>query len=845
MHNDHGRHPSRSIWRLAAPLLLAGASAALAAPGAEMPSAAPGRYQGLQPSLVSPVQDGLATAKPRLRHIYAAAPDVLALVIDAQAIEFSPIVKYTAQTGDRIVESQFVSVGPSQRRVPRVRSVLRNGVQAGTLVGPANDLYLSPAPRLRGEALDTAWADSVASYGVRAGSVTAPSVAPLQVFRKSKPIARDWALSDGGVWKEWSISRHEIFLRMPSRLQSGLTYRIQLKGASPLGAEVLVNFDDKRLRTEAVQVNQHGYQVGQAEKKATMAMWLGTGGNAALSALGEFKLVDEATSQPVFTGAVQPLVAATAGRKTPVYPQTDALGAQLPVSTYSLDFSSFNQPGRYRVCVTNLGCSFPFRIDDQVWTDATLVSARGYLNQRSGIALGAPYTSYQLPRDMHPDDGYKIHEMDAAIFYDPVRFPPNTLNHFARIQASLLESTNQPLAWGGWHDAADYDRSIGPQGHMRAVHAMMDLYESNPAFFGALRLNIPETGNGRSDILDEALWCLELFRRIQRADGGVPANIESIEHPTEPSFKLMQPTGMSPPTPQTNRLYAAAAAQMSLLLKNNNPTLSQTYRTSAERAMAWADANASVPNIYDQAAILPQHEATNLAAAWMLRLTGEAKWQQLFQQSLNQLHPDGNIRLNRNAAYSGPWGVAVYAQAAATQVDAALQARCIAAMTAYADSIASQIAAAPFNANPKPNDWEDRTGDPWMLVVAHRLTGDAKYTLALERMAQLSLGRNLANASFTSGLGTRQSVVFHLNAYYTGQPIPAGLTIFGGMHQSTWGAQLVEPVLGSDIYPAWTNWPWAESIFDLRYYALTEYTVGGVMANQLLIRGYLAQQYAR
>jgi len=36
-----------------------------------------------------------------------------------------------------------------------------------------------------------------------------------------------------------------------------------------------------------------------------------------------------------------------------------------------------------------------------------------------------------------------------------------------------------------------------------------------------LDLDIPESGNAIPDILDEALWCAELFRRIQQPDAEI------------------------------------------------------------------------------------------------------------------------------------------------------------------------------------------------------------------------------------------------------------------------------------------------------------------------------------
>jgi hypothetical protein len=47
----------------------------------------------------------------------------------------------------------------------------------------------------------------------------------------------------------------------------------------------------------------------------------------------------------------------------------------------------------------------------------------------------------------------------------------------------------------------------------------------------------------------------------------------------------------TPPTPQANWLYAAAAAQMSIVLEKYDPARAKAYRDSAIRAMEWAAKN--------------------------------------------------------------------------------------------------------------------------------------------------------------------------------------------------------------------------------------------------------------
>jgi hypothetical protein len=57
--------------------------------------------------------------------------------------------------------------------------------------------------------------------------------------------------------------------------------------------------------------------------------------------------------------------------------------------------------------------------------------------------------------------------------------------------------------WGGWHDAGDWDRE---DWHPTVSNELLLTYELAPHKFRDGELNIPESGNGIPDIVDEARW---------------------------------------------------------------------------------------------------------------------------------------------------------------------------------------------------------------------------------------------------------------------------------------------------------------------------------------------------
>ncbi len=69
---------------------------------------------------------------------------------------------------------------------------------------------------------------------------------------------------------------------------------------------------------------------------------------------------------------------------------------------------------------------------------------------------------------------------------------------------------------GGWHDAGDYGKYVGP-GAVTVAH-LLYTYLLFPTGCSD-DLNIPETGNGVPDILNEARWELEWILKMQKEDG--------------------------------------------------------------------------------------------------------------------------------------------------------------------------------------------------------------------------------------------------------------------------------------------------------------------------------------
>ncbi|MCF0128299.1 MAG: glycoside hydrolase family 9 protein, partial [Pseudobutyrivibrio sp.] len=116
--------------------------------------------------------------------------------------------------------------------------------------------------------------------------------------------------------------------------------------------------------------------------------------------------------------------------------------------------------------------------------------------------------------------GVELPESLAGIYAHPA----------CHTQIGHIHGTDKTLdVSGGWHDAGDYGRYI-----VSAAKTVADLfiaYNVNPALFTD-EMNIPESGNGISDLLDEARFELEWMLKMQdEVTGGAYHKVTGYSFP--------------------------------------------------------------------------------------------------------------------------------------------------------------------------------------------------------------------------------------------------------------------------------------------------------------------------
>ena len=805
------------------------------------------------------------------------------------------------QSGDGLIGIRFITGSIRDARLeryePQARDVVvedgrlfRDDVEIGTIVGPDGGYILpvdtfDPGPyaalfeRTNGpDAASDAAIDQLADWSVE---LNGESVAIADLYRKSK-IAES-ARVDG--FQTEFVREHVIHIDLGRELSAGETVSITGPGGV-LDAET-ATLAPRSTRSDAVHVNQVGFAPDDPSKIAVLSTWLGVKAGEAESAQRfangveydpgtPFHVVDVATGERVLTGAIELLVPAENDNAI-------ANGGRAPVNlaaadTWLMDFSALGDPGRYVVEVEGIGTSYEFEIAPDVWSDLLVTGARGFYHQRSGIALERPYTDWERPASLSPEDGQVAVQSTASILDTANSFNGRWITpaDYAAVGVdagdaelytfTVLEngSTGEVVegAWGGWHDAGDWDRRTQ---HIDASNRMMELLEINRSFFEGIDLNIPESGNAVPDILDEALWNVDFFQRLQRDDGGVSGGIEGGTGPDGEGFQYGEASWANSrelfvyaPDPWTSAEFAAAAARASRLVESYDANRAATYAAEAEAALEWAIANWIGPG--DRRLGAPENaqnvvDARNLAALELFKTTGDERWEAEFLAT--STHANGGP-----ISYYDHQLDAVFAYL--TMDEAMQDAELAAAMRA--DFL--RLAETTLNNYGTPSGFgtADNPFAPYLfsatgtnpqeaaelLARAHALTGDARFLEGTIEDANYALGLNPDNVSFVSGVGDEQvRELLIADAEALGGELPPGIVAYGnydyfGNVRASTGLTIdqVWPRPGTEaIYPQDpTSWPGYESWQG--YFSavpLSEFTVHEPMGTSTYVWGYLAQ----
>jgi hypothetical protein len=274
------------------------------------------------------------------------------------------------------------------------------------------------------------------------------------------------------------------------------------------------------LRTSpAIHVNQEGY-VPALPKKAMIGYYLGDLREMEIPAASGFSLVDARTGKSVFRGALTER--RDFGYQTTPLPYQKVLVA---------DFTAFATPGEYRLQVPGLGASLPFLIDDGIAMDFVRTYALGLYHQRCGGENVLPFTRFvhdachlapaQIPSPQSSSQFDFTWATLGRTAGEATRDnPPQTAPLLTSEAGQLYPFVNHGAVdvSGGHHDAGDYSKYTINSAAL--IHTLIFAVDSIPGVAAMDNVGLPESGDGISDVLQEAKWEADYLAKLQDADGG-------------------------------------------------------------------------------------------------------------------------------------------------------------------------------------------------------------------------------------------------------------------------------------------------------------------------------------
>lgn len=224
------------------------------------------------------------------------------------------------------------------------------------------------------------------------------------------------------------------------------------------------------------------------------------------------------------------------------------------------DFSEIRSPGRYRLRDEIGEESYTFEISDRIYQALQKDLLKAFYYQRCGCALEERY---------------------AGVYTHPV----------CHTQKALLWEDNavSKEVSGGWHDAGDYGRYISPAAV--AVAHLLYAFKLFPESFRE-SINIPESGNGVPDILNECRYELEWMLKMQQEDGGAYHKLTSAMHadfimPQEDTSQFY----LFPVSSMATADYAASMALASGVYRAYDKDFADRLLQAAVSAWGWLEAH--------------------------------------------------------------------------------------------------------------------------------------------------------------------------------------------------------------------------------------------------------------
>ncbi|MEO6035314.1 MAG: chitobiase/beta-hexosaminidase C-terminal domain-containing protein [Verrucomicrobiota bacterium] len=611
---------------------------------------------------------------------------------------------------------------------------------------------------------------------------TAPATSEFAVTAGNQTIAvqsvgfkrrADYATT---LIRDLRVGNH-LYLKLANPIADGQTVEVKNPSGQLWAATRQFIAESDPLRwSPAIHVNQEGYMPDYV-KKASVSYYIGNLGEMSIPSAGGFKILDAKSGAVVFTGALTL-------RRDIGYTFAPAPYQQV----YEADFTSFQTPGEYRLQVAGLGASFSFLIDEGLAGVFARSYALGLYHQRCGYENDYPFSRHtkgvchnglvEIPDMTFSAVNTELSQMTRDYAGSQTGAP-----QLKDVNSSLYPFVNKTSLnlRGGHHDAGDYSKYTINVAQL--AHSLVFAADSHAGVAGLDNLGLPESGDGKSDVMQEAKWELDYLAKLQDADGGFyflvyPRNREYEGNVSLQGTDLGDSQVVFPKTTAATAASVAALAQAasSPLFRQYYPEEAADYLVKARKGWvflknAWAryGREGAYQKITHYGNEFRDRDEIAWAACELFLATGE---QQYHTELLNTVDPSSTAlrRWNWWRLFEG-YGCAIrsYAFAArsgrlpASQLNAAFLAKCEAEIIAAGDDQVRYSQVNAFgNSFPDANKpyrtagWFFSVDQTYDLATAYQLSAKQSYLDTIIANMNYEAGLNPLNTAFLTGIGWKR-----------------------------------------------------------------------------------------
>jgi hypothetical protein len=568
---------------------------------------------------------------------------------------------------------------------------------------------------------------------------------------------------------------NSLYLRLSAPIPDGQTVVVKNPPGN-LWSERTTHFTastDPFRFNPAIHVNQTGY-LPQGPKKAMVGYYLGSLGELPI-ATTTFQIIHHSSGQPAFSGTLRRRVDHGFVYSPPPYQQV-----------FETDFSALQTPGEYRLHVPSMGTSFPFYIHDGAAGAFARTLALGVYHQRCGGKNELPYTRHDhglchiAPAEIPTMSHQSVNQQLAAMTADFAQNPRHTAPQLKSVDASLYPFVKQGAidVSLGHHDAGDYSKYTINSAAL--IHHLVFAADNFPGAGSLDNLGLPESSDGKSDLLQEAKWEADFLARMQDSDGG----FYFLVYPRDRAYEQdVLPDHGDPQVVFPKNTAGTAAAVGALAEIASSPLFRQQFPSEATNYLAkavlgWSFLTNAIASFGKDGAYqkithygneFMHDDELAWAAAALFVATGEPAFHNQLMAWYDPAGPqtrrwtwwrlfEGYGCAARAYAFA-PRNGRIPASALDANYLAAIQSEIIAA----ADDIARFAEESAYGTSfPTPNKrqrsagWFFSTERAFELAVAQQLAPQQRYLDALISNANYEAGCNPVNMNYVTGIGWRR-----------------------------------------------------------------------------------------